>query len=925
MRVLVVNFQSIRAKRTSFWLLLEEVNPDIIIGSETWLYPAIFEREVLPAGYHFISRKDRTHDRHGGVIIAAKDTIIGTDLNIRTPTEFTAASFVSRGKDPLIIASIYRPPNTDQAYMEEVCSQFRHLHLAYPTSTIWLAGDVNLPDIDWNSCTITGNNNPKQTNQLLLDAVLDTSSEQMVCFPTRGNNTLDLFITNRPTLIEKCKPLPGISDHDAVFIQAQTTASRLKLPSRKILLWKKANTADMSTAIRDFSSDFTTRYTQDTDVNTLWKTFRDFVDSTIQAHVPSKMTSTRFSQPWISRKAKRLSRRKKRAYHRAKSTGSEEDTGLYKQACKDTRYECRKAYNSYISDMVTTDRNPKKLYSLVKGKRCDSSGISPLKSDGVAHSDPATKAAILNDQFCSVFSREASPTIPSLGNSPYPDMPSFTIGVEGVRKLLADLDPHKATGPDNIPTKFLKDNAEGLAPALTLLFSATVTQGEVPSDWRHANVTPIFKKGDRSNPANYRPISLTCVCSKMIEHILHSQIMTHLDKHRILADQQHGFRKKRSTESQLILTLHDLSKSLDEGEQIDAILLDFSKAFDKVPHERLASKLGYYGIRGTLLQWIRSFLANRTQQVLVEGKSSDTAPVTSGVPQGSVIGPLLFLLYINDLPLQTTSTTRLFADDSFLYRKIRTTEDAKALQEDLDRLQQWERDWLMSFNPSKCEVIRITRKRNPIRTTYYIHGSELQLVKGGRYLGVHIDEKLTLNTHVAATAKKANNSLAFLRRNLTSCPQDVKAQCYQTLVRPILEYAGTAWDPHTKTSINQLEAVQRRAARFVTGNYHTTSSTSQMVADLGWQPLAERRSNAKLVMVFRITHGLVDIPAENFFHPTASTTRGHNTRYLLPFCRTDAYLHSFFPSAIRLWNQLPVQATTVDSVEAFRSGLVASW
>lgn len=307
----------------------------------------------------------------------------------------------------------------------------------------------------------------------------------------------------------------------------------------------------------------------------------------------------------------------------------------------------------------------------------------------------------------------------------------------------------------------------------------------------------------------------------------------------------------------------------------------------------------------------------------MEGKSSDTAPVTSGVPQGSVIGPLLFLLYINDLPLQTTSPTRLFADDSLLYRKIRCAQDAKALQEDLDRLQKWERDWLMSFNPSKCEVIQITRKRNPIRSTYSIHGRDLKVVKGGTYLGVHIDEKLTMNTHVATTAKKANNSLAFLRRNLTSCPQDIKAQCYQTLVRPILEYAGTAWDPHTKTNINQLEAVQRRAARFVKGDYHTTSSTSQMVANLGWQPLAERRSNAKLVMVYRITHFLIDIQPETFFHPTTTSTRGNCSRFLLPFCRTDVYKYSFFPSAIRLWNQHPSPGTIADSVEAFKRGLSA--
>ena len=232
------------------------------------------------------------------------------------------------------------------------------------------------------------------------------------------------------------------------------------------------------------------------------------------------------------------------------------------------------------------------------------------------------------------------------------------------------------------------------------------------------------------------------------------------------------------------------------------------------------------------------------------GGRENIKPVSSdrplaGVPQGSVIGPLLFLLYINDLPTQFKSNSRLFADDSLIYRKIRTEEDVKALQADLDRLQQWEQDLLMSFNPNKCEVIHVTRKRKPVQTNYTIHGSVLQAVKGGKYLGVTIDEKMSWNSHVSTTAKKATNSLAFLRRNLSSCPQTITAQCYQTLVRPILEYASTSWDPHTKTNITQLEAVQRRAARFATGDYKTTSSTSQMIADLGWQPLQERRTNAK--------------------------------------------------------------------------------
>ena len=211
------------------------------------------------------------------------------------------------------------------------------------------------------------------------------------------------------------------------------------------------------------------------------------------------------------------------------------------------------------------------------------------------------------------------------------------------------------------------------------MFQASLQHGEVPDDWKQANVAQIFKKGDRSTAANYRPISLTSVCSKIPDHIIHSQIMRHLDIHQIISDQQHGFRKKRSCESQLILTVQDLAAALEENGKIDAILLDFSKVFDKFSHQRLTIQLDNYGICGNLLQWIKSFLANRTQQVLVEGHTSSPVPVTSGVPQGTVLGSLLFLIHINDLRLKVSATTRLFADDSLLYRRIKSPEDVRIL------------------------------------------------------------------------------------------------------------------------------------------------------------------------------------------------------------------------------------------------------
>ena len=236
LQVLTVNFQSMKAKKTSFWLLLTETNPDIVIGCETWLHPGIYEREVLPENYHIVDRKDRSSDHHGGVLIAAKDTLIDTHLDIQTNTEFAAASFTCQGHAPLIIGSIYRPPNSGQDYMEEICDKIRQPQTSNPRATLWIRGDVNLPDIDWKTHAIKGHNYQISINQCFLNTIYDTGSDKIVRFPTRGENILDVFLTNCPSLIEKCKAVPGVSNHDIVFVEASTRATRTKQPQRKIFL-----------------------------------------------------------------------------------------------------------------------------------------------------------------------------------------------------------------------------------------------------------------------------------------------------------------------------------------------------------------------------------------------------------------------------------------------------------------------------------------------------------------------------------------------------------------------------------------------------------------------------------------------------------------------------------------------------------------
>ena len=397
--------------------------------------------------------------------------------------------------------------------------------------------------------------------------------------------------------------------------------------------------------------------------------------------------------------------------------------------------------------------------------------------------------------------------------------------------------------------------------------------------------------------------------------------MDHLDLHKILHDSQHGFRKRRSCESQLIVTIHEIATKMAKNTQVDVILLDFAKAFDKVPHKRLLLKLDHYGIRGSTYQWIESFLSDRHQCVVTGGTTSTYADVRSGVPQGTVLGPLLFLLFINDLPDNVESSdARLFADDCILFRAISTLADAQALQDDLLKLESWESDWQMSFNASKCLVIRIApcKRMKKITFPYSLHQQVLKEEEASKYLGVTISNDLKWSRHVEMTATKANKTLGFIRRNFRQCTPKVKAAMYTTLVRPVLEYSNTAWSPNLRKDITLLEKTQRRAARFVTNNYtdRTPGTISRILRDLGWESLEERRRKASLVMMFRIRQGLVEI-SRQYLTPADARTRGN--RIYQQRSMSSQHQHSFFPRTTTSWNALPDSITAADTLEQFKS------
>ena len=312
--------------------------------------------------------------------------------------------------------------------------------------------------------------------------------------------------------------------------------------------------------------------------------------------------------------------------------------------------------------------------------------------------------------------------IPNIGISSFSSISDLQISPAGVFKQLSQLNPKKACGPDEIPARVLKEVSQSVSCWLSFIFQQSYNCSTVPSDWSNALVTAIFKKGNKSDPANYRPISLTCICCTIMEHIILSHMSKHLSLNNILIDQQHGFREKYSF-TQLISAIHDWAKGINLCQQTDVILLDFSKAFDSVPLERLLTKLDFYGIRGKMHSWIKAFLPSRTQSVSVNGVLSSSRPVVSGVPQGSVLGPVLFLLFINDISGSVQSNLRLFADDCVLYREVATHQDCLALQQDLIHcLPLWSKTWQLTFNVTKCYHLGITRKRIPVNFNYTLDG-----------------------------------------------------------------------------------------------------------------------------------------------------------------------------------------------------------
>ena len=382
---------------------------------------------------------------------------------------------------------------------------------------------------------------------------------------------------------------------------------------------------------------------------------------------------------------------------------------------------------------------------------------------------------------------------------------------------------------------------------LSHIFHTSLASGQLPNRWKTAYVTPVHKGGELNLTQNYRPISLTSIPCKMLEHIVLHYINEKLDS--VLHNRQHGFRSGMSCETQLCATYHDLSKSMESSKTTHALILDFKKAFDKVPHKLLEKLRKVPDLHPLLTNWMHDFLSARTQRVIIKGELSSTGKVTSGVPQGSVLGPTLFLLYINDLPTNITCNVSLYADDTLIYQEVNTDEEAAKFQKIIDAVHEWSQRWQMPFNVSKCHAM--TFGSNYEVPHYKLGTTIIPWVEQTKYLGVTLQRDLRFTSHISQKTSKANKILGAIKHVLHSAPKTSRLLAYTSLCRPVLDYADTVWDPTNKAEVASIEKVQSRAVRFIS-NLKGRESVSEAKCKLGLKTLADRRKHHRIWLLLKI-------------------------------------------------------------------------
>ena len=825
---------------------------DIIALTETWIDTGSknFLSEYEIEGYQLF-HEDREGRRGGGVAIYVRDTLrcaVNTSLRIDGTSESIWVDIL-KGREKLTVGVQYRPPNLGR---EDTNSLLQEIGEASRNRNVCILGGYNFRRIDWEG--IVGD----QESEAFLGVLQDNFLKQVVREPTRGENILDLVLTNNENMISGVDvgSQLGCSDHREIRFNLEWEANH----SNNLVIvpdFRRANYEGLRRHLEEVNWEYLEVGDEGQEIS-VERTYNNLIKAISEGqelYIPYRPLRKENRDPkWMTQGLKHEIGLKRRLYKRIKN-GENQLRTRYNELVRAVKRNTRIAKRNYeIKVAREAKSNPKGFFNMYRTKTRER--IGPLKTEaGEIIESGEDMCKLLNDYFLSVFTRENQDTIPVreevFQGEDNEKLRDVIITRQVVQKEIEKLKKNKSPGPDKVYPRILKECKEILSGPLTNVFRKSVDTSVVPSLWKEANVTPIFKKGDKSSTANYRPISLTSVVGKMLESIIARSIRDHLERHSLINDSQHGFTTGRSCLTNLLSFYKKVIEAVDQDQNYDVVYLDFSKAFDKVPHQRLLKKVEAHGIDGKVLKWIGEWLTCRKQRVQINGKKSEWGCVTSGVPQGSVLGPLLFIIYINDLDVGLSSDVSKFADDTKVGRVIRTEQDAGELQRDLEKLYEWTRKWQMEFNIGKCSVMSAGRN-NPLHN-YSLNDTPLGRSNCERDLGVRVSSDLRSRNQCLQAKNRANRVLGFISRSVSNRSAEVILKLYLALVRPHLDYAVQFWSPCYRMDINMLESVQRRMTKKIQGLRNLPYR--ERLRHLNLHSLERRRVRGDMIEVYKWMKG----------------------------------------------------------------------
>ena len=937
----LIHMQSMRGDQPQFQIskikelrgYLSTYLPDIVLVNETWLNKHVQDGEVFSDKYYSMFRKDRTKSDMekygksggGGVMILTKNTIGVEVQQINTKTELPIVSILLKPSHsaPICLSTLYRYDYSGLDFFKDVETYYTGLMKKYKNVTI--LGDLNLNTVrDWD---LPVSSSSIHEEYIHLFNTLGIKS--LVNEPThKDGGILDLLLTSSEHLFSNVSVIEGgllKSDHFTIQCQLAIKKVRPKYNVTKKFAFKRANWEALDEEL--LAENWLQRF-GDLSAEKCWQVFKSRLDIILRKHVPLVSVKLGSQPPWYDDELRSLKKDLDKA--RAAAIRHPEDQMLvqyHKEIEEGYRNESLQKERSYY-DMTSINENSssaevsKKFFKHVKSQKSSTRIPDTVYYRESFRTKALEKADLFNEFFSDQFTEPSGYQVHvDMLRNHENDFNSEMFYVDEVKCILRKLDPSKATGPDNIPGILLKKCCRSVAYPLTLIFNKSYKDGYLPCEWKNANVVPIHKKGDKANVENYRPISLTCLCMKVLEKLVRERL------YRICLPKvtpfQHGFVPFKSCSTQLIEFNSDLALNLNRGLQTDIIFFDFKKAFDSVSHDVILKKLKInYNIDGRMLQFLKTYLSGRKQRVALDGKHSDWAMVRSGVPQGSILGPFLFVLFINDIVNEVREGTqiRLYADDLKIWKVINCTSDS--LQPDIDNLLIWSENNKISFHPDKCKLLRCTLKRNQVPLTYNLGSSEIVLCQSETDLGVTTTNKLSSTEHQIKLLSKSSQRLGLVKRTCAGVVQSQlkRKTLFVSLVRSLYEHCSQVWRPLSETSIDKFEKMQKRAVKWIFNesecSYDMTTYLTKL-RDLDILPLSAKFNYNDLKMFHKIFYRLLPLHFPSFLHPFDPTVDNDrpSTRQQLDKdatyveCderpRIDVFKESFFYRTYSEWNSLP--------------------